>query len=299
MRRLGVVHGVVTSLLVLLASACGGGTGSEATTATTATPTTIAKKAATEKDFDRNNFASSTNVDNRWLPLRPGTRLVYEGYINDEGQRLLHRVVFTVTDLTKVIDGVRTVVVYDLDYNAGRLAEAEIAFHAQDRDGNVWNLGEYPEEYEDGKFAGAPDVWVAGLGGAKGGILMRAEPQVGTSSYFQGLAPDIEFADKAKVHKTGQKTCVPADCYDNVLVTDEWDPAEPDAHQFKFYAAGVGNIRVSFGGSKEDEKEILELVRIEQLDPPALAKVRQEALRLDKRAYGSRKGLYRQTPPAG
>ena len=298
MRRRGVVHAAAGSLLVVLASACGAGAGPEATTATTVTATTVANKAATERDFDGRNFDRSANVDNQWLPLRPGTRLVYEGHITDEGERILHRVVFTVTDLTKVISGVRSVVIYDLDYNAGQLAEAEIAFHAQDNDGNVWNLGEYPEEYEEGKFAGAPDVWIAGLGGAKAGVLMRAEPRVGTSSYFQGLAPDIEFADRAKVHKTGQKTCVPADCYENVLVTDEWDPAEPDAHQFKFYAAGVGNIRVSFGGSKEDEKETLELVKIEQLDPQALAKVHQEALRLDRRAYGSRKGLYRQTPPA-
>jgi hypothetical protein len=147
-------------------------------------------------------------------------------------------VVFTVTDLTKVIDGVRNVVLYDLDYNAGNLVEAELAFHAQDDGGNVWNMGEYPEEYDDGKFTGAPDTWITGLAGARAGVIMRAAPRVGTSSYLQGWAPAIEFNDTAKVLKVGQRTCVPARCYDDVLVTDEYSPDEPDAHQQKFYAPG-------------------------------------------------------------
>ena len=61
--------------------------------------------------------------------------------------------IFTVTDLTKEINGVRTVVLWDRDINAGKLLEGELALWAQDDDGNVWLLGEYPEEYdENGKF---------------------------------------------------------------------------------------------------------------------------------------------------
>ena len=54
-------------------------------------------------------------------------------------------------------------------------------------------LGEYPEEYEDGEFSEAPDVWIAGVASAEAGVLMPAEPRLGTSSYRQGLALDIEF----------------------------------------------------------------------------------------------------------
>ena len=112
--------------------------------------------------FEDSNFSHPTRIDNRWLPLAPGTQFVLSGRSNRGGKRLPHQVVLTVTDLTKVIDGVRTVVLWDRDFNMGRLTEAELAFDAQDDDGNVWNLGEYPEEYVGGVFHGAPSTWISG-----------------------------------------------------------------------------------------------------------------------------------------
>jgi hypothetical protein len=69
---------------------------------------------------------------------------------------------------------VRTLVVLEKDYTAGRLSEAEIAFRAQDNEGDVWHMAEYPEEYEKGKFVDAP-AWIAGLKGARAGIAMLAK----------------------------------------------------------------------------------------------------------------------------
>jgi hypothetical protein len=206
-------------------------------------------------------------------------------------------VVFTVTDLTKVIDGVRSVVLWDRDYNAGVLQENELTFHAQDDEGTVWNFGEYPEEYRRGKLSGAPDTWLAGTDRARAGIVMLAEPRLGTPSYLQGFAPAIEFADRARVYRTRLKTCVPVDCYDNVLLTDEWNPAEPGAHQRKYYASGVGNIRIGSAG-KDAERETLMLTKLRRLGPPAMAFVRREALKLDARAYRVRPDVYGHTPPA-
>jgi hypothetical protein len=259
--------------------------------------TASADPKVTHRDYDRDNFSNSTEIDNKWSPLAPGMQFTYEGRSNRGLGRLPHRVVFTVTDLTKEIDGVKTVVMWDRDYNAGKLLEGELAFFAQDDDGNVWNMGEYPEEYdEEGNFEAAPDTWIAGVDRAKAGILMRADPRVGTPTYRQGLAPTIEFADVAKVYRTGQRSCVPVRCYDDVLVTDETNPLEPqDGHQLKFYAPGVGNIRAAPGkGGKE--REILVLVKVTKLSPGALFFARQEALKLEKRAY--RKDVYRGTPPA-
>src|SRR5215208_7515564 len=54
--------------------------------------------------------------------------------------------------------------------------------------GNVWHMGEYPEEYENGEFEKAPG-WLAGFKGAKAGIAMRAQPRLKTPSYAQGYAP--------------------------------------------------------------------------------------------------------------
>ena len=292
---------VAALALPLALTACGsnGGGAAGARSATSVSPTTRpAPKDATDKDFDRTRFSHSTAITNKWFPLQPGTQFVYSGQINQDGERVEHRVVFTVTDLTKVIDGVRNVVLYDVDYNAGQVAEAELAFHAQDDDGNVWNMGEYPEEFEGGKFTGAPDTWITGLAGARAGVIMRASPRVGTSTYLQGWAPAIDFNDTARVLETGRRTCVPTSCYDDVLVTDEFSPDEPNAHQQKFYAPDVGNVRAEFAGNEEKEKETLQLVELTHLDQAAMAKVRQAALKLDRRAYTSTKGLYRPTPPA-
>src|SRR4029453_6865281 len=196
------------------------------------------------KDFERAKFDDPTHIDNKWLPLRPGTQFAYEGSaIVDEGGRQPRRVVTTVTDLSKVLDGVRTLVISEKDYTAGELSEPELAFFAQDDAGNVWLVGEYPEEYENGKFDKAP-AWINGQEGARAGITMLADPQVGTPDYAQGFAPPPgEFTDRGEVYKTDQKTCVPVDCYENVLVTEEFNPDEPDAYQLKYYAPGVGNVR--------------------------------------------------------
>jgi hypothetical protein len=262
-------------------------------------PDVAAEKAikhATHRDFDARNFSDPTRIDNPWHPLVPGTQFIYEGESNRGDGRRPHRVIFTVTDLTKVINGVRTVVLWDRDINAGRLLEGELAFHAQDDDGNVWNMGEYPEEYEDGRVR-APDTWIAGLDGALGGIMMRGQPRVGTSSYRQGWAPDIEFADIARVYQAGLRDCVPLRCFSNVLVTDETNPTEPnDGHQRKFYAQGIGNIRAAPAGGKE--KEVLVLTRVRRLGPGAMAHARREARKLDRRAYRVREDLYGRTPPA-
>jgi hypothetical protein len=242
-------------------------------------------------------FSNPARIDNPWFPLAPGTQFTLIGRANrGQGQRR-HEVVFTVTDLTKVVNGVRTLVLWDRDYNAGDLQEGELTFHAQDDDGTVWNFGEYPEEYENGRLRGAPDTWIAGLARARQGILMLAQPRAGTPSYLQGWAPKIEFADRARVLRTGVRSCVPVHCYSNVLLTDEWNPAEPGAHQRKYYARGVGNIRVGAAGD-DNEGEVLVLTRVRHLSAGAMAWVRKEALKLDARAYRVSPNLYGRTARA-
>jgi hypothetical protein len=254
-------------------------------------------KASEAPRFNLENFSDSTRIDNAWLPLAPGTRFTFEGRVDGDEGSVPQRAVLTVTDVIKVISGVPTLVMWDQDYSGDQLAEAELTFAAQDDEGTVWLLGEYPEEYDGERFEGAPRSWIAGLGGAKAGILMPAKPRKGAAPYVQGLAPDVDFYDVARVHQVDQQTCVPAGCYRDVMVIDEWDPlAQPrDGHQLKYQAPGVGNVRVESLGSRE--RETLELTRVEQLSPEVLAEARREALRLDQRAYLVN-ARYRDTRPA-
>jgi hypothetical protein len=295
MRNLHIAVIFVSLFIMLSAAPCVAQSGS---TEDGSEHTQSAPLTGSAEDFERAQFDDPTHIDNRWLPLTPGTQLVLEGSaIPDEGGRQTRRVVTTVTDLSKVIDGVRTLVIWERDFTAGQLSEPELAFFAQDNAGNVWLVGEYPEEYEDGKFDKAP-AWISGQEGARAGIAMPANPQLGTPDYAQGFAPPpADFTDRARVYKTDQKTCTPVECYENVLVTEEFNPDEPGAFQLKYYASGVGNVRVGWRGPKEEEKETLELVELNHLSPEAMAQVRSEALKMDGRAY-ERSEVYRETPPA-
>ena len=294
-RRIHLATAVL--LLVFSASACTGASSESGTEEASDRNWSERLSTVSVQDFERTNFDNSTRVDNKWFPLEPGAHSVFEGSAIDDGERISRRVVTTVTDLTKEINGVNTMVVWERDYTEGEEVEAELAFFAQDNYGNVWHMGEYPEEYEGGEFEKAPG-WLAGLKGASAGIAMMAEPRLGTPSYAQGYAPPpINWIDRGRVYKVGRKTCVPVNCYEDVLVIEEFERNKPGAYQLKYYAPGVGDVRVGWRGPEEEEKEGLDLVKDVRLSPEALAKARANALKMEKHAYQI-KEYYRKTQPA-
>jgi hypothetical protein len=248
--------------------------------------------------LDRGDFPARPRIANRFYPLVPGMQFVLDGFVvGDDGLRHPHRIETTVTDLTKVIDGVRTIVVFDRDIQDGVLQESEIFFVAQETDGAVWTFGEYPEEYDNGKLTGAPSSWISGVQGARAGIAMPAHPRTGTPTYVQGSAPEVDFLDCATVFQTGQHTCVPVGCQDNVLVTDEFAPLDPaGGHQRKLYAPGIGVVRVTAASGVDPET--LELTRAERLCKGAFAKIRNQVLQQDHRGYRVARTVYGDTPAA-
>jgi hypothetical protein len=280
-----------TAVLLLVASACGAGDQS----ASGRPPRSAVISAA---DFEPARFDRSTVVDNPWFPLQPGRMLVFEGSTVEDGARVSHRVVFTVTDLVKPVAGVRSVVVWEQDWSGGALVEAELAFFAQDDGGNVWHLGQYPANYEAGKFVAAP-AWIHGIEGARAGIAMRAHPRLGDPDYAEGFAPPpINWADRAQPYKVDQRTCVPTGCYEGVLVIREFERSKPGASQLKYYARGVGNVRVGWLGARDEDHEVLVLTRIRHLNAKVLARVRRQALLLERHAYETSKTVYGRTAPS-
>lgn len=217
--------------------------------------------------------------------------------VAEDGTSHPHRIATVVTDLTKVVDGVRALVVFDVDFQDGEVIESELFFVAQREDGSVWTLGEYPEEYENGRLAGAPSTWISGTAGARAGIAMLAHPRVGTPTYLQGLGPDVGFKDCATVFRTDQRTCGPIRCYDDVLVTDEFAPLDPQGgHQRKFYAPGVGVVRVAAAGGVDPEA--LQLTRAAKLCAHEFAQVRRQVLAQDNRGYRVARDVYSATTRA-
>jgi hypothetical protein len=251
-------------------------------------------------DFSAATFSNGANITNEWLPLQPGRRWITDGVTIEEGERIPHRITFTVTNLTKVIDDVKTVVVWVEDYSDGVLVEKEIAFYAQDDAGTVWYFGEHPEEYEDGEFVAAP-TWIAGLDDARPGIKMFADPAGHTETWYQGWGPKVEWSDFGRLDAGGTKDCVKAGCFEDVDVFAESSDGEPGIFQLKSYARGVGEIRVGWRGEAESREE-LELKSTTTLKGAALAKFDQMALALEAHAYkisATPYGMTERMMPAG
>ncbi len=243
-------------------------------------------------DISTAQFSDPAEIDATYLPMTPGTQHTYEGQALEDGEELARKVIFTVTDLTKVVGGVESVVIWEQDFNDDELVESELGFFAQDDEGTVWHTGEYYELWEEGEFVGSR-FWGAGEPPCTlAGVQMWAEPEPGMSTYSQGFAPEpFYWADRATIDEIKGEHCVPVDCYNDVLVTEESDEADPDATQLKFYAPGIGNVAVGWRGD-DPEQEELELVERTELDDAEMAEVRDEALAMEQRG-----SLYANQPP--
>jgi hypothetical protein len=203
--------------------------------------------------------------------------------------------VSTVTDVYKEVAGVQAVAVLDQDIDAGEVAQQSIDFFAEDREGNVWDLGSYAEGYEGGRFANVDDAWVSGVKGGKPGIIMLGDPRLGSPQYYVARPPG-EDADVAQVVRTGESWCVPFKCYKNVLVVREGKASNPD-NEFKYFAPGVGQID-NEPRSASRHRDIEDLYNLTQLTPRGLAELSAEALKLDRSSRFRRPEVFGRIPEA-
>lgn len=282
-RQLVAAAAVAAVCASVLAAGCGGDEGSGSS------------QNVRESRFDPSDFGVPGKGASKWFPLEPGTQTVREGRVNRGHRRLTHRVVTTVTDVVKEIDGVLTVAVLDQDIDAGEVAEQAVDYLAADNQGNVWDLGSYTESYEGGEFVNASDARLSGVDGAEPGILVQGNPRAGTPAYSQGTAPG-ESAGSAQVVKTGASDCVPFKCYEDVLIIGEGSADEPDLSEYKYFAPGVGQIRTEPRSGGEQEVEVL--VNLTHLSPRALDELSAEVLKLDAHAREVAADVFGRAPAA-
>jgi hypothetical protein len=185
--------------------------------------------------IDPANFVRT--IDNPYFALTPGKIWIYEGP-NEDGET--ERVEVEVTEDTKAVLGVTTTVVRDRVWEDGQLVEDTFDWYAQDKDGNVWYFGEDSKEIEDGQVVSTEGSWEAGISGAKPGIVMKANPQVGDAyrqEFLKGEAEDI-----GEVLSLDESVSIGLGRYENCLQTKDWTPLEPDVVEHKFYSKEVGNV---------------------------------------------------------
>ena len=100
-------------------------------------------------------------------------------------------------------------------------------------------------------------TWQAGVDGARPGIFMPADPQIGQS--FQQESYPGHAEDWFVILQMGIPVEVPFGSFEDAMLTAEWTPLEPAVLGEKVYVEGIGLVKeLDVTGSHE----VLELATV-------------------------------------
>ena len=248
--------GAVALAVAILLAGCGGSAGERRS------DPAAADLPQGSDSVDLDPAAFSTEIDNRYWPMAPGTRWTYRE-VAAEGEELV--VVVTVSSETRTIaNGITARVVRDTVARDGELLEDTVDWYAQDERGNVWYLGEDTAEFDGGSVTTRAGSWEAGVDGALPGVIVPADPLDGMA--YRQEHDEGEAEDAGEVLSVAEQAEVPAGHFSDVLLTKDTTALEPDVLEYKLYAPGVGPVLVLgvSGGSGREE-----LLRVEQVGEAA------------------------------
>lgn len=198
------------------------------------------------------NFVS--RIDHPFLPMTPGSVFTYLTETPDG----LERTEIVVASDTRVVMGIPCVIVRDRVFLNDQLVEDTYDWFAQDKDGNVWYFGEDVDNYVDGVVADHYGSWEAGVDGAEPGIIMLGNPAVGLKyrqEHYEGQAED-----QGEIVGKNESVSVIAGSFSGCLKIKETNPLDPSFLEYKYYAKGVGLVRVE---KIDDPVEVEELSSFE------------------------------------
>lgn len=196
-------------------------------------------------EIDPNNF--TTHINNPYFTLTPGTSFSFRAK-TDQGTETQAMIV---TNLTREVNGVEVLVVWDRVWLNGQLIEETYDWYAQDADGNVWYFGEESREYEKRKVKNTHGSWEYGVDGAQPGIIMLADPAVGETyrqEYYAGEAEDM-----AEVVALNETVETPYGKFSDCLKTKDTTPLEPNVLEFKYYCPEVGMVVLEDAGDQKNK----------------------------------------------
>jgi hypothetical protein len=246
---LGDLRPIALSAATCLLLVIGGCGSDDDKAATTKTPTVASDLPQGSEPVDLDPADFTNEVDNPYWPMKPGSKWVYSG---EEGGDEV-RIEVTVTNEVKTVEGIEARVLLDVvKHTNGDLIERTYDWYAQDKEGNVWYLGEDTKEYENGKVVSTGGTWESGIDGAEAGIIMPGKPRVGLSyrqEYYEG-----EAEDEARVIGLGEPVEVPFGRFENTVKTEDTTPLEPNLVEHKYYARGIGPVlkEAASGGGREE-----------------------------------------------
>jgi hypothetical protein len=171
---------------------------------------------------------------NPWFVLEAGERHVFR-----DGAEVL---TITVLGETREVDGVTTRVVEERETRDGRPVEVSRNYFAIDpKTGDVYYFGEDVDIYRNGSVASHEGSWLAGVGGARFGLMMPGTPAPGLRHY-QEQAPGVAM-DRATIVGMDETVVTPARRFLHCLKVEETTPLEPGVREYKYYARGIGLVK--------------------------------------------------------
>lgn len=200
------------------------------------------------RDFPLSSCDFKSTGGNAYFKLKPGRQL----YISnvrcvDEGDcDELEEVWITVLRETRLVEfsqdghdyAVTTRVVQEFETADGEVEEISYNFFANCAPMNdVYYFG---EDVFDGEGNPEDDAWIAGVDGARPGIIMPDRAFLLGSRYYQEQAPAAQ--DRARHSAMGLEIEVPAGVFHNCVEITETSPLEPGKKSLKVYCPNVGLV---------------------------------------------------------
>jgi hypothetical protein len=188
--------------------------------------------------------------------MDPGMRWTYS---ETDQEGAAQKVVVTVSDqYKKIANGITARIVRDTVTADGEIIEDTFDWYAQDKEGNVWYLGENTAEFGNGKLLTREGSFEAGVDGAQPGIIIPADPRGGMQyrqEYYKGKAED-----NGEVLSTHEMVQAPFGQFDNALLTKDTTAIEPNVLEYKLYAKGVGPVlALGVSGGPGSREELIDL----------------------------------------
>ena len=200
-------------------------------------------------EFSMDIFVPGTVIDNPYFPLGEDYEAtIHAEGVDEEGEEFEEESQLSYGGDGRVILGVQTTTQRDEAFEDDLLVERTFDYYAQDIFGNVWYMGEDVTNFiydDDDNLIETNDdsAWIAGENGALPGYIMPAIPEVGFA-YFQEFAELDEALDEAMIFDIGLTLDIGGSIFEDVLQILETTVLDPEALEFKYYASGVGLIRV-------------------------------------------------------
>jgi hypothetical protein len=149
------------------------------------------------------------------------------------------RLRITVLNETEVVGGVRTRVIEEREWEDGKLFEVSRNFYAIAPDETACYFGEEVDFYEDGKIVSHQGTWRADAPGNQPGIIMPADPRLGTTFQMEH-APGIA-EDEGTIVGVAQTVRVSAGQFTETIHVREFNPLDGGIG-FKSFAEDVGLV---------------------------------------------------------